>query len=48
VYSFISNINYENKTIDVTENLGKDFSKGTYYVNIFEKNQLFQKSFTLK
>ena len=50
VYSFISNINYENKTIDVTENLrGKDFPKGTYYVNIFEKNQLVSKtSFTLK
>lgn len=50
VYSFISNINYENKTIDVTENLrGKDFLKGTYYVNIFEKNQLVSKtSFTLK
>ncbi len=50
VYSFISNINYENKTIDVTENLrGKDFPKGTYYVNIFEKNQLVSKtSFILK
>ena len=49
-YSFISNINYENKTIDVTENLrGKDFPKGTYYVNIFEKDQLVSKtSFTLK
>ncbi len=49
-YSYISNINYENKTIDVTENLrGKDFPKGTYYVNIFEKDQLVSKtSFTLK
>lgn len=49
-YSFISNINYENKTIDVTENLrGKDFPKGTYYVNIFEKDKLVSKtSFTLK
>jgi len=49
-YSFISNINYENKTIDVTENLrGKDFAKGTYYVNIFEKDKLVSKtSFTLK
>ena len=50
VYSFISNINYENKTIDVTENLrGKDFAKGTYFVNIFERGQLVSKtSFILK
>lgn len=50
VYSFISNINYENKTINVTENLkGNDFTKGTYFVNIFEKGQLVSKtSFILK
>lgn len=49
-YSFISNVIYENKTIDITENLrGKDFPKGTYYVNIFEKDKLVSKtSFTLK
>lgn len=49
-YSFISNVNYENKTVDVTENLrGKDFPKGTYFVNIFDKDQLVSKtSFTLK
>ncbi|MBC5864066.1 hypothetical protein L1S34_05540 [Flavobacterium sp. K77] len=49
-YSFVSNINYENKTVDVTENLkGKDFPKGVYYVNIFDKDQLVSKtSFTLK
>ncbi len=49
-YSFISNVNYENKTVDVTENLpGKDFQKGTYFVNIFDKDQLVSKtSFTLK
>ena len=49
-YSFVSNVNYENKTVDVTENLpGKDFQKGTYFVNIFDKDQLVSKtSFTLK
>jgi uncharacterized protein (DUF3084 family) len=49
-YSFVSNINYENKTVDVTENLrGKDFPKGTYFVNIFDKDQLVSKtSFSLK
>ncbi|WP_158728290.1 MULTISPECIES: hypothetical protein [unclassified Flavobacterium] len=49
-YSFISNIIYENKTVDVTESVrGKDFPKGTYYVNIFDKDQLVSKtSFTLK
>ena len=49
-YSFVSNVNYENKTVDVTENLrGKDFPKGTYFVNIFDKDQLVSKtSFILK
>ena len=49
-YSFMSNVNYENKTVDVTENLrGKDFPKGTYFVNIFDKDQLVSKtSFSLK
>ncbi|MFE3871685.1 hypothetical protein ACFX5F_10665 [Flavobacterium sp. ZS1P70] len=49
-YSFVSNVNYENKTVDVTENLrGKDFPKGTYFVNIFDKDQLVSKtSFSLK
>ena len=49
-YSFVSNVNYENKTVDVTENLrGKDFPKGTYFVNIFDKDQSVSKtSFTLK
>lgn len=49
-YSFVSNVNYENKTVDVTENLrGKDFPKGTYFVNIFDKDQLVSKtSFVLK
>jgi predicted nucleic acid-binding Zn-ribbon protein len=49
-YSFITTVNYENKSVQVTENLpGKDFVKGTYFVNVFDKNELVSKtSFTLK
>lgn len=49
-YSFIANVKYENKTVDVSEDLpGKDFAKGTYFVNVFDKNELVSKtSFTLK
>ncbi|WP_310557952.1 hypothetical protein [Flavobacterium sp.] len=49
-YSFIANVKYENKTVQVTEDLpGKDFAKGTYFVNVFDKNELVSKtSFTLK
>ena len=49
-YSFISTVKYENKTVQVTENLpGKGFEKGTYFVNIFDKGELVSKSsFTLK
>ena len=49
-YSFISNVKYENKTVQITEDLkGKDFAKGTYYINIFDQDQLVSKtSFVLK
>lgn len=49
-YSFTSNVKYENKTVQVTEDLpGKDFAKGTYFVNVFDKDELVSKtSFTLK
>jgi hypothetical protein len=49
-YSFIANVKYENKTVEVTEDLpGKNFEKGTYFVNVFDKNELVSKtSFTLK
>ena len=49
-YSFTTLVKYENKTVQVTENLpGKDFAKGTYFVNVFDKNELVSKtSFTLK
>jgi uncharacterized protein (DUF3084 family) len=49
-YSFATNVKYENKTVNVSEDLrGKDFEKGTYFVNVFDKNELVSKtSFTLK
>ena len=49
-YSFATNVKYENKTVNVSEDLrGKEFEKGTYFVNVFDKNELVSKtSFTLK
>ncbi len=49
-YSFPTTVNYENKTVDVSKDLpGKDFAKGTYFVNIFDKGELVSKSsFVLK
>jgi hypothetical protein len=49
-YSFISKVKYENKTVQVSEDLpGKEFAKGTYFVNVFDKSELVSKtSFTLK
>lgn len=49
-YSFTSNVKYENKTVNVSEDLpGKNFEKGTYFVNVFDKDELVSKtSFTLK
>lgn len=49
-YSFIANVKYENKTVNVSQDLpGKDFAKGTYFVNVFDQEQLVSKtSFTLK
>jgi DNA repair exonuclease SbcCD ATPase subunit len=44
-YSFTTTVNYENKTVNVKEQLpGKDFAKGTYYVNVFDKGELVSKS----
>ncbi|RZJ33779.1 MAG: hypothetical protein EOO51_12475 [Flavobacterium sp.] len=44
-YSFTKTVNYENKTVQVTEDLpGKDFAKGTYFVNIFDNGELVSKS----
>lgn len=51
-YSFTAVVTYDNKAIDVCEFLdgqGRDFEKGTYFVNIFDKGDLVSKtSFTLK
>jgi hypothetical protein len=49
-YSFTTNVAYENKTVNVSQDLkGKDFAKGTYYINIFNKGELVSKtSFVLR
>lgn len=49
-YSFTTTVQYENKTVDVKEQLkGKDFAKGTYFVNVFDGSELVSKSsFTLR
>ena len=49
-YSFTSTVKYENKTVQVTQDLpGKNFEKGTYFVNVFDKGEMVSKSsFTLK
>lgn len=49
-YSFTSTVKYENKTVQVSENLpGKDFQPGTYFINVFDKGELVSKSsFSLK
>lgn len=49
-YSFTTTVAYENKTVEVSKDLpGKDFQKGTYFVNVFDKGELVSKSsFSLK
>lgn len=49
-YSFTTVVQYENKTVQVTEDLkGKDFAKGTYYINIFDRDISVSKtSFVLR
>lgn len=49
-YSFISTVKFENKTVQVSEELpDKPFQKGTYFVNIFDKGELVSKaSFSLR
>nr|WP_314897795.1 hypothetical protein [uncultured Flavobacterium sp.] len=49
-YSFATNVKYENKTVTVSQDLkGKNFEKGNYFVNVFDKGELVSKtSFTLK
>lgn len=49
-YSFTKTIKYENKTVQVTQDLPvNDIQEGTYFVNIFDKAELVSKtSFTLR
>lgn len=49
-YSFTTTVKYENKTVEVSQDLpGKGFQKGTYFVNVFDKAELVSKSsFTLR
>jgi myosin heavy subunit len=49
-YSFTTTVKYENKTVQVSQDLpGKGFEKGTYFVNVFDKAELVSKSsFTLR
>lgn len=49
-YSFTTTVKYENKTVEVSQDLpGKNFEKGTYFVNVFDKSELISKSsFTLR
>ncbi len=49
-YSFTTSVKYDNKTIDVSQDLvGKNFAKGTYFVNVYDKDELVSKtSFSLR
>ncbi len=49
-YSYIANVKYDNKTVDVVNNIPADkLEKGTFYVNIFDNGQLISNTiFTLK
>lgn len=44
-YSFLTTVKYENKTVDVSQDLkGDKFEKGTYFVNVFDNGELVSKS----
>jgi uncharacterized protein YukE len=44
-YSFLTKVKYDNNTVDINEELsGKDFPKGKYYINIFNKGELLSNS----
>ncbi|THF53425.1 hypothetical protein E6C50_04265 [Flavobacterium supellecticarium] len=49
-YSFVKTVKYENKTVQVTQDLPvENIEGGTFFVNIFDKAELVSKtSFTLK
>ena len=50
IYSFVSTVKYENKTVKVEKNLTvTDVKEGGYYVNVFDKDELVSRtSFNLK
>jgi hypothetical protein len=44
-YSFQTTVKYENKSVEVSQDLpGKDFEKGSYFVNVFDNGELVSKS----
>lgn len=44
-YSFATTVKYENKSVEVTQDLpGSNFEKGVYFVNVFDKGELVSKS----
>jgi hypothetical protein len=49
-YSFIANVKFDNKTVDLVQNVPADkLEKGTFYVNVFENGQSISNTiFTLK
>ncbi|MHC0441673.1 hypothetical protein [Flavobacterium sp. 3-210] len=49
-YSFKTTVQYENKSVNVSEDLpGKDFVKGTYFINVYDNGELVSKtSFSLR
>ena len=49
-YSFATTVKYENQTVNISEDLpGKNFEKGTYFINVYDKNDLVSKtSFSLR
>jgi hypothetical protein len=49
-YSFEKNVSYNKKTVEITEDLpGTNFAKGTYYLKVFDKNEVVSNtSFDLK
>ncbi len=49
-YSFEKNVNYSKKSMEITEDLpGTSFAKGTYYLKVFDKNEVVSNtSFVLK
>lgn len=44
-YSFATTVKYDNKTVDVVQDLpGENFEKGEYFVNVFDKDELVSSS----